>query len=541
MYFKNSFFFIFEIGSYLKQQLKTIYLQSSLYDKKISKKESGSFIYRPTLSILSCLVKYDKPRNKIEELDTSSIWNKKKINNRNYKKLHSFFWLFTIDLKSSNKIVQSVIEKWIKNYIKYHKKNWDIDILSKRVISWISNSKLTYQESTSSYKEQFDHIINKQINHLINEINNSKTVDDKMLGCTAIIMGGLSYNNDRFLNYGQSLLKKIIDSSFDSNYFPKSRSIRQLMFYLKYFVLIREILKESLKEIPEFLNEIIFYLGKSYNLLISHDNSLLFNGNHDSDIKDFNKYLSLYKYKFKNAGNEAGGYVLLENKNSIICMDIGSTPNKKFSDNYQSGVHSFEFIFKGEKLICNSGYFQDYKNKLNLISKSTAAHSTLIIDNKSACSFKNKNIGQSFINSVFKTSDKKIISENNFWSIQSSHDGYLKNYGILHQRILNFYHESFKLKGEDRLLKKNNFKSSPFEIRFHFLPEVKLTKTQDNKTVFIELKNSGWRFFSEDGSITVETGLYFGNKNTFNENQNICISGISQKEDQEIKWEFNKI
>ena len=64
---------------------------------------------------------------------------------------------------------------------------------------------------------------------------------------------------------------------------------------------------------------------------------------------------------------------------------------------------------------------------------------------------------------------------------------------------------------------------------------------QDNKTVFIELKNSGWRFFSEDGSITVETGLYFGNKNTFNENQNICISGISQKEDQEIKWEFNKI
>ena len=207
MYFKNSFFFIFEIGSYLKQQLKTIYLQSSLYDKKISKKESGSFIYRPTLSILSCLVKYDKPRNKIEELDTSSIWNKKKINSRNYKKLHSFFWLFTIDLKSSNKIVQSVIEKWIKNYIKYHKKNWDIDILSKRVISWISNSKLTYQESTSSYKEQFDHIINKQINHLINEINNSKTVDDKMLGCTAIIMGGLSYNN--------VFLPTIIASSLD--------------------------------------------------------------------------------------------------------------------------------------------------------------------------------------------------------------------------------------------------------------------------------------------------------------------------------------
>ena len=30
-------------------------------------------------------------------------------------KLNSFFWLFTIDLKSSNKKVQSILEKWIDN------------------------------------------------------------------------------------------------------------------------------------------------------------------------------------------------------------------------------------------------------------------------------------------------------------------------------------------------------------------------------------------------------------------------------------------
>ena len=57
----------------------------------------------------------------------------------------------------------------------------------------------------------------------------------------------------------------------------------------------------------------------------------------------------------------------------------------------------------------------------------------------------------------------------------------------------------------------------------------------------IELDNSGWRFYSKDGSIDVETGLYFGNKNVFNENQNIFISGITQKEDQLIEWEISKI
>ena len=63
----------------------------------------------------------------------------------------------------------------------------------------------------------------------------------------------------------------------------------------------------------------------------------------------------------------------------------------------------------------------------------------------------------------------------------------------------------------------------------------------DNKSVLIELENSGWRFFSKDGLIDVETGLYFGKKNTYSENQNIFISGNTQKEDQLIEWEISKI
>ena len=57
----------------------------------------------------------------------------------------------------------------------------------------------------------------------------------------------------------------------------------------------------------------------------------------------------------------------------------------------------------------------------------------------------------------------------------------------------------------------------------------------------IELSNSGWRFSCKDHIIGVETGLYFGKKNSFNENQNIFVSGITQNEDQVIKWEIIKI
>ena len=263
--------------------------------------------------------------------------------------------------------------------------------MSKRIISWIANSQLTYEDTSDNYKIVFNRTILKQVNHLINEINRSEMVDDKMIGCSAIILTGLSYNHEKFLNYGLNLLKKIISSSFDNEYFPKSRNIRQLVFYLKYFILIRELLKESLNDIPDYLNEIIFYIGKAYNFSWgSIKKSLLFNGNHDSDLSDFDKYLNLYKYKFINDRHELGGYSILKNKNIIIAMDVGSTPDKKYSDSYQSGPLSFEAIYKGSKIICNSGYFQNQNHKLNIISRSTVAHSTLVLNSKSASTFKKK-------------------------------------------------------------------------------------------------------------------------------------------------------
>ena len=523
-------------------QIRKIYFNSSIYDKKISSKNLKALIYKPSLNILSTIAKYDKTKNKIEDFEIDKILEINKIAYKDYKKLNNFFWLFSIDLKSSKKICLSIISKWIENNQRYNSDLWEIDILSRRIISWISNSQLTYDEGDKIYKEKFNKIVFKQVNHLINEIKKSDNYHDKLLGCAAIILTGISYNEDRYLEFGLELLKKIIKYSFDSEFFPKSRNIRQLIFYLKYFILIRELLKESSNEIPEYLDEIIFHLGKGYDFLWSSTkHSLLFNGNHESNLDDFDKYLDLQKYYFKNKKNDLGGYSILTNKSVILGMDIGPPPENKFSENYQSGPLSFELIFKGKKLICNSGYFQDTKKKLNLISRSTAAHSTLVLNNKSVANFKKDFKGKIFNKFNFKTLNKNVVFEKNYWLIKSSHDGYSRNYGTIHERILEFFPEKNKFVGTDKLIKNKNFLPTSFEIRFHLMPSTKVTKTQNKNIILIELENSAWRFYSENESIDVETGLYFGNKNNYLENQNIFIFGSTEKTEQEIKWEIIKI
>ena len=98
--------------------------------------------------------------------------------------------------------------------------------------------------------------------------------------------------------------------------------------------------------------------------------------------------MEIHGYKFKNVSNEIGGYSILKNKNTVIATDLGSPPEKKFSNNYQSGILSFEMIHLGKKLICNSGYYSDLKHQLNSISRSTAAHSTLVLNNNSVSHIK---------------------------------------------------------------------------------------------------------------------------------------------------------
>ena len=542
MRLKNSLNFLNRFKNIINLKIKKFYFNTNYYDKKISKIKLRKFTYKPNPSILDCIVKYNKDIVNIEDLKVNNIWNKNNINHKSYKKLHNFFWLFSINLKSSNQIIQNILEGWIEENSKYNAQIWDADVLSKRVISWLSNSKLSYEDGNENYKKKFNFVIQKQVKHLINQINKSYRLDDNIVCCSAIILSGLSYQDKNFLHFGFDLLKKIINNCFDKELFPKSRNINQLVFYLKYLILIREFIKDSQNEIPDYLDEAIYYLGNGYKLFYGENKkTYLFNGNNEEDNSDLDRYLKIRGYKFKNNTNNMGDYGHFQNKKISIIMDLGRPPEKRFSENYQSGPLSFEFFYLGEKLICNSGYYRNLNHQLNKISRSTASHSTLIADNRSVSQFYINNNGSKYVDSSFKVFEKKILDQNEKWVLSGSHDGYLKKYGIIHKRIIEVMHKNLSIEGSDEILMKKNKKKINFEIRFHLYPGIKVTKTIDGKTILIEMGNSGWKFTCNDFFINYETGLFFGKKNKYLENFNIYISGEANLKDQIINWKLEKI
>ena len=85
MIYINRFFFnVFS-------KLRKVYLNSNIYDKKISKLNKNEFIYKPSPYLLSSLIKYQKNKIKIEEISVNTIWDHKNFNEKEFRPMISRF------------------------------------------------------------------------------------------------------------------------------------------------------------------------------------------------------------------------------------------------------------------------------------------------------------------------------------------------------------------------------------------------------------------------------------------------------------------
>ena len=84
MVLKNSLNIITGIFFLILNKFRKIYLNSSVYNNKISKINESTLNYRPSLDILSCLFKYENKLKNINEFILNSIWEDHRINKKEF-------------------------------------------------------------------------------------------------------------------------------------------------------------------------------------------------------------------------------------------------------------------------------------------------------------------------------------------------------------------------------------------------------------------------------------------------------------------------
>ena len=208
---------------------------------------------------------------------------------------------------------------------------------------------------------------------------------------------------------------------------------------------------------------------------------------------------------------------------------------------------AFELISNKQKVICNSGYGKYLSAKLTSLSRSTAAHSTLYIDDTSSCIFqKNKSINKVYGNTLvekLKVINKNYTEDKDFYTIIASHNGYEKKFGYIHTRSIRISKKDDKIFGEDQLKKtKNNLNSLIYFVRFHIYPDIKIVKTKAGNSILISLPNrEGWLLHSKTNSFEIEKNIFLGNKNKIINSESVSISGNINEEIISIKWEIERV
>jgi len=478
---------------------------------------------------------------------TTNVWKITNLEKDKTKKLHNFCWLPALNIKTEKELGCLIIDQWINNFSNYNEKYWTLDVVTMRLIYWISSYEIIFKNSDLIFRSKVINNIVKQTKHLFKNISLVSSGVNKIKSLAAIILVGNSFEQyEEYTQFGLKNLEDELGNFVNKDGFVKSKNPEDLFWTLYFLVLIKEWLILSRKQTPAFINIYINSLGICFKFLrFSNGDLPLFNGANHINTEKFYEFLESRGYEFENMENIFCGYAKIKSKKIELFIDANNPSSMLHSRNYQAGPLSFELVSGGIKFICNSGSGKNLGEELSYLSSSTAAHSTVTINDTSSCIFqKNASIRKYFGNSLIEKHNifkQEFKNDKEFIQCVVGHDGYEKRFKILHERQITLFKLKNHIEGIDSLKCKNlENKNLTFSVRFHIHPDIRITKTMGNDILLSSSGGEGWIFRSPQIPTKIEKNLYLGNSDNIKESSFILLEGNIENENTNIIWHLEK-
>ena len=545
MSLKTAYYYILAVKINLTKFFKRIYFTTRFYNKSLISKVPSQFLFFPNPFLMTSFSNYKKFAFQINNLDPNDFWSQN-YSSKEKKELHNFLWLSSIDRKDNASTLRKIISLWNLNNLKYKSLIWETSVISKRIMSWILNADLILKNSNFDFKRNFIESIIIQTNHLKKNLKFEIDHQKKIEVISALILSGIVFKEyQENYEYGLKELEKLIETFFDDKGFPLTRNPSDLLNYTKYLLLIKEVIKDAQKYVPDYLDNILEKNLECLKQITTPINTLpLFNGSFEDDLTNFYDYIDHFKIKIKKTKVNSGNIHVIKNKNDVIYFEAGNPPKKNYSSCYQSGPLSFEYFYDDHKIITNSGFGVNISNKARLLSRFTSSQSALCLNDTSIVGFEKSNVMNNAYGFLIKREFNILNFEQknnpNEVQVKAGHNAYLKNFGCIHNRTLSIDKINNKIIGQDKLLRKNEDLKIKYDIRFHLYPGLTAIQTIGGNTSVIQInKNKALLFSTNEKNLKIEKSIFFGGQKVL-DNYCIVISGVIENNEKTVDWEIIK-
>ena len=237
------------------------------------------------------------------------------------------------------------------------------------------------------------------------------------------------------------------------------------------------------------------------------------------------------------------GYQRLTAGRALAILDCGKAPEGAFSTDAHAGCLSFEFSTAAQRIVVNCGAPADAQAGWDSALRATAAHSTVSLDDTSSGWVLPPGRTRNLIGArLFGGPDNVVTSRLETpqgWCVEARHDGYQREFGIVHERKLVLAPQGQNLIGYDRLVRKGQGKRHvAYAVRFHIHPDVRVSPSGTG--ILLKLPNGeGWRFRCQ-GEAKIEESVYLGG-DTVRRAEQLVLTGTIKDEPVELAWVFEQL
>lgn len=421
------------------------------------------------------------------------------------RELHGFAFLRHMraaQTQIARENARSLVADWLALEGRHDPAASQSEVVARRVISWVSHSPLILEGADLRFYREFLRSLTRQVKRLHYL---SHDIDDgypRLLAAIAVLATAAAVDGQgRLMRQAAARLETELSRQIFADGGHISRHPGVLLDLLADLLPLAQAIAARGESPPAALVNAIDRMMPMLRFFRHRDGALgHFNGMggtaHDL-LATVLAYDEVHGQPVRSAIQS--GYQRLEMGESVVLVDCGKLPDLAVSTRAHAGTLSFEFSSGAHRIVVNCGSIQ-HDERWSQLSRSTAAHSTLIVEETSTAHIVEAgNLVRRF-GPMMLRGPRMVGAERQDRQeecrLVCRHDGYDDRFGLWHERSWSLSAGGDLLIGQDRLLWTGEPRTSGdrFHIRFHLHPAVQPTLDEDGRVVLALPDGSFWSF-----------------------------------------------
>jgi uncharacterized heparinase superfamily protein len=418
---------------------------------------------------------------------------------------------------------RALVDEWISVQGSWHPLAWRPDVLSRRIISWLTQAGLLLQDADPRFYRRFLRSLVRQVRYLRQTGGDARNGTGRMQATVALAYAALCIaGQSRHIKSAGDRLSQEIERQILPDGGHIGRNPGAVIELLLEFLPLRQAFAARNVAPPQALLNAIDRMMPMLRFFRHSEGTFAHFNGMGATPADLLFTLLAYDETRGAPLSQApySAYQRLEAGGGVLIMDTGRPPPIDMSLEAHAGCLSFEFSSpKQNLLIVNCGLPAAAREEWRSHARTTAAHSTVSFDEASSARFVESAafrrllggapmLGGSGHVSVTRTEEPDAIV------LCGAHDGYANVCGVVHERTLELAADGSRIDGEDLFLAADGsaeVRSSHdhFAVRFHLHPAIRANRLSDGRSVMLMTPNKEvWIFTAPQDRVELEDSVY---------------------------------